>query len=353
MNQSLMPCKGSFCETTCLRWSRSVLADPRTLKVSCKEFSDFASFPRGASICKQECLLPEIRPERYPLPTGVGLLCRPDSCDPAVQQRYGDEAWATSPGIVQLQCPCNWFGSDCKDDWVPVLRVDKQVLGDFQLLHLHVEPRLWHQLLKGYRPGSIIRLQQLDDSGVTREQPYALGFGSEGPEGILEILTGPPLQGLNRVVVEVAHAVRKLQSGPVQGLFVNPAIVGFFNGHYQFLLESIASTPALRRVALVSSGVGLSGVKAAILQLLEKPLELQLFYGLRDLQDLPYKVRGVGTCLVEHFTFGRMENSRRSSWKPGLPLAAYSSPSSSQALEAKPSLAQATTVFNVRPTPWC
>ena len=153
VNQSLMPCRGNFCETNCLRWSRSVLADLRALKVTCREFSDFASYPRGALICKEECLLPEIRPDRYPLPTGVGLLCRPDSCDPAVQQRYGSVAWAQTPGVVELECPCNWFGSDCQDDWVPVLRVEKRGLGAFQLLHLHVEPHLWHRLMKdGPRP---------------------------------------------------------------------------------------------------------------------------------------------------------------------------------------------------------
>ena len=148
INRSVVPCHGSLCETTCLQWSRSVLADRRTLKVTCQEFTDFAAYPQGASICQEECLLPEIRPERYSLPTGVGLLCRPDSCDPAVQQRYGSEAWAKVPGAAQLQCPCNWFGSDCQDDWVPVLRVDKQVLGSFQLLQLHVEPHHWKILLK-------------------------------------------------------------------------------------------------------------------------------------------------------------------------------------------------------------
>ena len=136
----------------------------------------------------------------------------------------------------------------------------------------------------------------MDANGVAREQPYALGFGSEGAEGSLEILTGPPPEGLNSVVVEVAHALRKLTPGPVQGLFVNPAIAGFFNGHYRFLFESLASTPEVRRVVLVSSGVGLSGVKAALLQLLAKPmdwpLEIHLFYGLRDVRDLPYKVLG-------------------------------------------------------------
>ena len=289
MNQSIMPCQGSFCKTTCLRWSRSVLAPRRSVQVTCREFSDFASYPLGATICKEECLLPEIRPERYPLPTGVGLLCRPDSCDPAVQQRYGGEAWATVTGVVELQCPCNWFGSDCQDDWVSVLRVEKQFLGAFQLVHLHVQPHLWQKLLKDYRPGSIIRLQHLDSLGVAREQPYALGYGKEGTQGVLEILTGPPPEGLSSVVVEVAHAVRRLAPGPVRGLFVNPAIAGFFNGYYQFLMESIASTPELRRVVLISSGVGLSGVKAAFLQLLDKPLEIHLYYGLRDAQDLAYK----------------------------------------------------------------
>jgi hypothetical protein len=41
-------------------------------------------------------------------------------------------------------------------------------------------------------------------------------------------------------------------------------------------------------VAIVSSGVGLSGVKAAITELLPKDLGIHVFYGIRDLINLPY-----------------------------------------------------------------
>mmetsp|Transcript_42 Transcript_42/g.63 ORF Transcript_42/g.63 Transcript_42/m.63 type:complete len:81 (-) Transcript_42:199-441(-) len=51
-----MPCQGEYCRTTCQRWYRSILAAG---SVTCQEFSDFAVYPRGGAICKEECLLPE------------------------------------------------------------------------------------------------------------------------------------------------------------------------------------------------------------------------------------------------------------------------------------------------------
>ncbi|CAJ1339252.1 unnamed protein product, partial [Effrenium voratum] len=131
MDTALMPCRGEHCRTTCRRWFRSMLAPEGSVNVTCQEFSDFTFFPRGAAVCKEECLLPEIRPERYPNPTGLGLLCRPNSCDASSQARYANSAFG-GLGLGVLQCPCNWFGSDCRDAWVPVLGVEKLRLGDFQ-----------------------------------------------------------------------------------------------------------------------------------------------------------------------------------------------------------------------------
>lgn len=50
MDASLMPCKGQYCETTCQQWYRSILAPAGSVTVSCKEFSDFAFYPKGALI---------------------------------------------------------------------------------------------------------------------------------------------------------------------------------------------------------------------------------------------------------------------------------------------------------------
>ena len=220
--------------------------------------------------------------DRYPSPTGFGLLCRPDSCDAAVQARYRQDAKVLSSGLGALECPCNWFGSDCQDDWVPVQQVQKEVLGDFEMTYLTIDKKAWRKVMKDYRPGSILRVQHLDQNGILREQPYALAGKSE--EGVLEILTGPPPEGLREVVVEVAHAVRRCATGPC-GLFVNPVISGFFNGRYSFLMDGLQS---VKQVAIVSSGVGLSGVKAAITELLPKDLGIHVFYGIRDLINLPY-----------------------------------------------------------------
>ena len=174
---------------------------------------------------------------------------------------------------------------------------------------------------------------------MAREQPYALGFGDEGAEGVLEILTGPPPEGLNSVVVEVAHAVRQLVPGPVVGLFVNPAISGFFNGYYRFLCDSLASPDSpVRRVALVSSGVGLSGAKAALaallrLQELGKTLEIHLFYGIRDVKDLAYKALPLTSMFSFNETRAQFLQFFRTNWKTGSWLASSGSLFSSQALQ--------------------
>ena len=281
MNASEMPCQGQYCKTSCDRWYGSILA--RNIQVTCREFAGFDGFPRGAAICDEECLLPEIRKERYPSPTGHGLLCRPGSCDPSSQSRYAKDPVALEQGLGALECPCNWFGSDCQDDWVPVRHIRKELLGDFEVTFLSVDVTHWKDIMKDYRPGSILRVQHLDKNGIPREQPYALA-GNED-EGVLEILTGPP-QGLNEVVVEVAHAMRQHPPGPCTKLFVNPAITGFFNGRYDFLMDTLDS---VKQVAIVSSGVGFSGAKAAISGLLQTGLDIHVFYGIRDVAHLPYK----------------------------------------------------------------
>eukprot|EP00435_Cladocopium_sp_Y103_P074597 s737_g49.t2 len=237
----------------------------------------------SGAVCDEECLLPEIRKDRYPSPTGFGLLCRPDSCDAAIQARYRQDPKVLSSGLGALECPCNWFGSDCQDDWVSVQQVRKEVLGDFEITYLTIGKGAWRKVMKDYRPGSILRVQHLDQNGIPREQPYALA--GKNDEGVLEILTGPPPQGLREVVVEVAHAVRQCATGPC-GLFVNPVISGFFNGRYSFLMDGLQS---VKQVAIVSSGVGLSGVKAAITELLPRDLGIHVFYGIRDVINLPYQ----------------------------------------------------------------
>ena len=166
---------------------------------------------------------------------------------------------------------------------MPIQNVKKQVLGDFEITYLQIDKGAWQKVMEDYRPGSILRVQHLDANGIAREQPYALA--GKDQEGVLEILTGPPPEGLHEVVVEVAHAVRQCAGGPC-GLFVNPVISGFFNGRYSFLMDSLQSA---KQLAIVSSGVGLSGVKTAVSELLPKGLGIHVFYGIRDVINLPYK----------------------------------------------------------------
>ena len=155
------------------------------------------------------------------------------------------------------------------------------------MTYLSIDKKAWVKVMKEYRPGSILRVQHLDKNGIPREQPYALA--GKGEPGILDILTGPPPDGFHEVVVEVAHAVRRHQPGPSKGLFVNPAVAGFFNGHYGFLMEQLDQLQSIKQVAIVSSGVGLSGAKSAILELLPRGLGIHVFYGIRDVMNLPYR----------------------------------------------------------------
>lgn len=262
-------------------------------RVTCPQFIRSAGYARGAEVCDLTCLLPEIRADRYPAPTGLGFLCAHGTCDPAVQSRYQ----AGNGSLAVLECPCNWFGADCQDDWVPIRSVTKSVLGDFHVTSFAVDAVDWRKVLQDHRPGGVVRVQYLDAQGVAREQPYVLASAAiSGEVGVLEVLTGLPEAGMHPSVVEVAKRVRALPDGPVSSLYINPVIGGFFNSRGMFLMDALAAG-RVQHVVMVATGTGLSGARSLISRIHAsrsqqqqlQQLQLHLYYGIRDVQQLPYR----------------------------------------------------------------
>lgn len=295
IDEAKMACRGEYwCTTTCGLWNVSMLSAQLTTPLTCQQFIRTSAFPRGGEVCREHCLLNEVKPNRYPAPTGLGFLCAPGTCDPAVQSRYQGTSKSTELGLSVLECPCNWFGSDCGDDWVQIEAVlRKQVAGDFIAVTLKVDEASWHRVMKDHRPGGVVRIQRpsmLTWGGGPAEQPYALANDKvTGVVGELEVLAGKPEAEYFESVTEVAHLVRDLAVGPVTTpLYINPSIAGFFNKNYMFLMDALDEN--VEHVIMVATGAGLSGVRTAIASLMTRPkTQVHLYYGIRETLHLPYR----------------------------------------------------------------
>lgn len=340
IDTDIHPCSGPYhCTTTCDLWNASILnarnpSNPST--GSCANFIQLRHLPVGATLCRPECLLDEIKPNRYPAPTGLGLFCAPGTCDPPTQSRYRGTTKVEEDGLMILECPCNWFGSDCNDDWVEVLEViRKERYGEEQIgedgdgeegsnaletIVFKVSEDGWHKIVADYRPGGVVRIQSPSKSAWgdrPLEQPYALAaFDTLGE---IEILTAPPeVNKYHPTVTEVARRVRSLPVGPVATdaaaglapMYINPSLMGFFNKRYTFLKDVLAASsssseeqaaqPPIEHIVMVGTGAGLSGMRSAVTSLLEEEDKqsttttdhrrtIHIYYGLRDIRHLPYR----------------------------------------------------------------
>lgn len=296
MDPTVIPCRGEWCTTTCQLWDLFVLGpDDKRRPVSCGLYASGIGYPRGAEICQEACLIPEIRKERYPAPTGYGIMCRPNTCSPAATPLPD-----VGKALGKLQCPCNWFGSECTDEWIPIQRITKgKKYGTIQLVTLQLQPKHWRKVIENYRPGGVIRISHLDCHGVPQEMACALA--SFDTPGSLEILTSPPDPFLKPEPRQVADRIRSLKSGPVNNLYVNPSISGFFNGNYDYLMDYLQTHPNITRVVILSTGAGLGGALSAVDAIMEenksdqddekKPIQIFLYYGLRNLEHLPFRER--------------------------------------------------------------
>ena len=112
-------------------------------------FARFDGYPtdyHGAEPCDKLCLLPEIRKERYPAPTGIGLLCQTGTC-------YASSSSMAHLGEVAavLECPCNWFGANFPDDGAPVQAIDHtEIYGDIVATTLTVNVEDWKRIIDNH-----------------------------------------------------------------------------------------------------------------------------------------------------------------------------------------------------------
>jgi len=197
-----------------------------------------------------------------------------------------------------LECPCNWFGSDCPDDWAPIEGIEHTtVYGDLMAMTLTLKPENWKKVIANHQPGGVIRIVHRDPTnpvgGRMREQLYALAYAPS--EGKLEILTAPTDMALHPTVREVAERVRSLPTGPIIGgnLFVNPIIAVFFNKEWAFLMDVVRSSHfTIDRLVILSKGAGLSRALSAVEATTRLGLKgIHLYHGLRNVQDLPFRER--------------------------------------------------------------
>lgn len=295
MDPEIMPCRGEWCTTTCKLWDLFVLGpDDKRRPVSCDLYAAGIGYPRGAEVCDSACLIPEIRANRYPAPSGYGIMCRPHSCSPAATPLL-----ARNKALGELQCPCNWFGSECTNDWIPVSQVSKgERLGPLEFMTLKLDTKDWKSVMENYRPGGVIRIVHLDEYGIPQEMACALAESNE-KEGELTFLTSPPDSSLRPEPRQVAERLRAMKSlmTDISNLYVNPSISGFFNGEYVYLMEYLKEHDNIHRMVILSSGAGLGGALSAVDAIVQenkktrRPIEIYLYYGLRNLEHLPYRER--------------------------------------------------------------
>lgn len=118
LDQKYRPCRDSWCQTKAGLWNAYILGPRNKLRpVSCDLYKLGAGYPLGATPCDASCLIPEVRKQRYPQPTGFGILCKPGTCIPGASPHH--HKTCPNAALGDLQCPCNWFGSECENDWLP------------------------------------------------------------------------------------------------------------------------------------------------------------------------------------------------------------------------------------------
>ena len=311
MDTRRVGCQGEHCITTAALWKWFVLT-PRHARprIPCQLYSDGKAYPVETEPCSIHCLIPEIRKERYPGPTGLGLLCQKNSCRPA------------ATGC--LECPCNWFGSDCPDDWVPIRRIRRRRLADYlDHVTIGVDVDHWNAIVKNRLAGGVVRINTQDPA---TQEVYELvcAVAKCDIPGEIEFLVSQPDPSLRWEVRKIADLLRanelttttKKSAAPNDDgewstvkpdvpLFVNPIISAFYNQQYDYLMDTIHSATtgnqeavdneeAVKQIVIVTTGSGLSGALSAIDMLRplvggDNGLRIHVYHGLRDVQHLPYR----------------------------------------------------------------
>jgi hypothetical protein len=290
MDATIVPCKGDkYCQTTAGLWSLFALG-PKTKPrpVSCELYKAGLVYPVGSVPCDPACWTPEFNPKRHPAPTGLGVFCRPGMCSPGAMPNP-----ECGKGLGTLQCPCNWFGSECPNDWVPVRILEKSTFGGWQQITLQMDVDEWETVVQDYRPGSMVRLHHLK-GGTLYEM--ACPVASYQTPGHLEILVAPPDPALHPQARHVAELLRR-KVAVVDNLYVNPVISGFTNGRHTYLMNSIqhSNNKKVQDLVLLSTGTDIAAVLPTLEAVVARnkknadhPVRVHLYHGVRNLQNLPY-----------------------------------------------------------------
>ena len=315
MDTDYVPCQGDYyCTTTCRLWEKNILMDPlngfeagkivtERPVTSCAMFKRVEEYTsiNTSEPCDISCLLPEFRSDRYPAPTGLGRMCQKGTCYP-VSSSYAESAPA------RLECPCNWFGSDCKNDEYPIHSIRHTgVYGDMPgaitATTITVQMEHWFKIMEHHQPGGIIRITRRDDNdGRFREQHYVVA-AANARQHTIEILTPPPTTtpdaSLDIVARDVADRIRSLPLDNTvvlnpTNLYIHPSISGFFNSQQQFLIPAIEERK-IQHLVVLSTGAGLGGSLSILSHILptignKSPLNsVHLYHGVRSLEELPYQ----------------------------------------------------------------
>jgi hypothetical protein len=248
---------------------------------------------------------------------------------------------------------CNWFGSECEDEWTRVTDTSRQRLGALDQITLRMPIKSWRKVLENYRPGSVVRIQTKerlsqdhvldaanDEDGIF-ESVFAIAqCDTPGEIQVLVARPDPSLRWEVRRVAELLRATASPSDGQSQTLsddshttpkghhrptfYINPAISGFYNSRYEYLMDEVERVNSdkdsgddrekgstIEDVVVVATGSGLSGALSAVEALVSRnqsilnkattknkgrrassaPIRIHLYYGLRDVNNLSYADR--------------------------------------------------------------
>ena len=233
----------------------------------------------------------EINLEQHLEPTGLEVSCPP--WENPLERNPRSEAAV----FGTLECPCNWFGSKCRKEWVAVQKVTnlESAPQALKTVTLHMDVDEWSTVTKNFRPGSLVRVQRLLN-GIVYELACAVAY-CETP-GELEVIVPPPERNQKQEGRKVTEFLRSDHAEEELGtLYVNPIISGFYNDQYEYLLDAIEEQQ-LEEVVLLSTGAGIGAMLPTIEALIEwnrvhkeNPIKIRFYQGVRNLELLPYKER--------------------------------------------------------------
>jgi len=226
---------------------------------------------------------------------------------------------------------------------LPLQGIHKERVGYLDRTTISLEHDIWHKVVRDYQPGCVLRINMKEEEGDVDDGRNSKRGNGAGPlyyelscavakcniPGQIEILVASPDPNLNWQVRHLAELFRSFPNGNVHAsddnnntvltkLKANPLIAGFFNERYESFLDVLnnnkaqqlrhqqkqggIASPAIENVVLVATGAGISGILTSIESILarndthrddkkQRPIQLHLLYGVRDVRFVPYSER--------------------------------------------------------------